>query len=304
MKLAIFGSCVSRDTAEFIPNAEVVAYVARQSVTSIETPRQVLSREVLEIESPFQKKNAISDFKGTGLGRVTEHANTIDLLLIDLVDERRGFWKFPNGTTVTNSLETEASGFADAAKNSGAELIEFGTDEHFHAWISGFTTLMQGIKRYGLWNRTVLLDLQWAAAMDGARHPRNGVTASLGRSTRKLKRGTRQAIRNIADGEKVSSALRKTLTMPPTEAENFARRAELANSTYERYSEIARLMTKSAVSRQSSELRIDTEHKWGPQPFHFRAVDYRSVAIEIQKVHRDIASQHCPRPGNGKDYSA
>ena len=38
MKIAIFGSCVSRDTAEFMPDAEVVAYVARHSVTSLETP--------------------------------------------------------------------------------------------------------------------------------------------------------------------------------------------------------------------------------------------------------------------------
>ena len=34
---------------------------------------------------------------------------TIDVVLLDLVDERRGFWKFPDGTTMTNSIEVESA---------------------------------------------------------------------------------------------------------------------------------------------------------------------------------------------------
>ncbi|WGP06724.1 DUF6270 domain-containing protein [Bacillus subtilis] len=295
MKLAIFGSCVSRDTAEFLPNAQVVSYVARQSVTSLNTPHKAPSSEILAIESPFQKKNAISDFEGSGLKRVTEHARMLDLVLIDLVDERRGFWKFPDGTTVTNSLETEAYGYTDSAKKSGAELIEFGTEEHFRAWRRGFATLIQGIKESGLWSRTVLMDLQWAAALDGSNQPNRGLMATVGRRTRRLRRGLRHAARDIADGEDVPFALRKMLTLPPTEAEAFARRAELANFQYERYSGVARSMTKTVVSRQSSELRIDREHKWGPQPFHFRREDYKSVSAEIQQIYDELETQHHQR---------
>ena len=97
----------------------------------------------------------------------------LDVVLLDLVDERRGFWKFPDGTTMTNSIEVESCGAARAARRSGARLVEFGTDEHFDQWKSGFITLIEGLKDAELWEKTILLDIEWAGAIDGAQHPQN-----------------------------------------------------------------------------------------------------------------------------------
>ena len=108
MKIAIFGSCVSRDTAEFMPEAEVVAYVARHSVTSLESPHGTNGIDLSDLTSAFQKRMVTSDLKGTGLERIVKNAKDLDVVLLDLVDERRGFWKFPDGTTMTNSLEIES----------------------------------------------------------------------------------------------------------------------------------------------------------------------------------------------------
>ena len=237
MNISIFGSCVSRDTCEFIPDANVVAYVARHSVTSLETPHGTNGIDLSGLTSAFQKRMVTSDLKGNGVARVTKNAKDLDLVLIDLVDERRGYWLFPDGTTMTNSLEVESCGAARDARRGGAQLVEFGTDEHFERWKSGFEKLVEGLSTTELWGRTILLDTEWAGAVDGARHPHQDRMAMLGRTWRKLQRGTRQAGRGLSNGRGVGEAWTSLWSVEPTEAEEYADRAVAANADYMRYRE-------------------------------------------------------------------
>ena len=66
MKVAIFGSCVSRDSVEFMPEAEVVAYVARHSVTSLEAPHGTAGVDLSELTSAFQERMVTNDLHGSG----------------------------------------------------------------------------------------------------------------------------------------------------------------------------------------------------------------------------------------------
>lgn len=281
MKIAIFGSCVSRDTAEFIPDAEVVAYVARHSVTSLETPHGVEGADLTGLNSNFQKRMVASDLKGNGLARIAKNHKDLDLVLIDLIDERRGFWLFPNGTTVTNSLEAESCGVAENARREHARLVEFGTDEHFETWRLGFDKLRTGLDEVGLWEKAVLLDIEWAGAVDGAQHPRNDGIAKIGRTWRKLQRGTREAGRVLSRGQGLSEAWASLRTVKPTAAESYAGRATSANADYVRYRSAAKALIGSTVTRTSSQLRIGESHKWGPQPFHYRDEDYLSIVQSV-----------------------
>jgi len=282
MKIAIFGSCVSRDTCEFLPEAEVVAYVARHSVTSLESPHGTSGVDLSDLTSTFQKRMVISDLRGNGVERIVKHARDLDLVLIDLVDERRGYWLFPNGSTMTNSLEIESCGAARDARRAGARLVEFGTDEHFSQWREGFENLIAGLKNAGLWRKTILLDIEWAGAVAGAQHPQNDGFAKIGRQWRRLKRGLRDAKRVLARGQGLSEVSRRLISVHPTEAEEFADRAHLANAKYLRYRKEAQARTPAAVSKPSKDVRIDPAHKWGPQPFHYRESDYRSIGSSIQ----------------------
>src|SRR5699024_10916404 len=282
MKIAIFGSCVSRDTCEFLPDAEVVAYVARHSVTSLESPHGTSGVDLSELTSTFQKRMVTSDLRGNGVERIVKHARDLDLVLIDLVDERRGYWLFPNGTTMTNSLEIESCGAARDARRAGARLVEFGTDEHFLQWHEGFENLIAGLKDAGLWKKTILLDVEWACAVDGAKHPQNDGFAKIGRKWRRLKRGLRDAKRVLAKGQGLNEVSRRVISVDPTEDEEFADRAHLANAKYLRYRKVAQARTPAAVSKSSKDVRIDSAHKWGPQPFHYRESDYRSIGSSIQ----------------------
>ena len=284
MKIAIFGSCVSRDTAEFLPEAEVVAYVARHSVTSLESPHGTAGIDLSDLNSAFQKRMVTNDLDGSGLERIVNNASDLDVVLLDLVDERRGFWQFPDGTTMTNSIEVESCGAAREARRSGARLIEFGSEEHFVRWKSGFVQLVDGLRDAGLWEKTILLDIEWAGAVDGAQHPQSDSLAKLGRSWRRLQRGSREASRRLIRGQGIAEALTSLRDVRPTEAEEYADRAAAANADYVRYRRFAMTMVELTVARSSSQLRISRDHKWGPQPFHYRDEDYRSIVQSVRDL--------------------
>lgn len=284
MKVAIFGSCVSRDTAEFMPEAEVVVYIARHSATSLESPHGTAGIDLSDLTSAFQQRMVTSDLNGSGFERIVATANGVDVVLLDLVDERRGFWLFSDGTTMTNSIEVEFCGAARAARRGGARLVEFGTDEHFNTWKSGYTRLIDGLKSAGLWEKTILLDIEWAGAVDGAQHPQSDSLARLGRRWRRLQRGSREMSRSLSRGEGVAEALASLRHVRPTEAEEYAHRAAAANADYVRYRKFASSMVSSPITRTSDQVRISKDHKWGPQPFHYRDEDYRSIVQSIRDL--------------------
>lgn len=291
MNIAIFGSCVSRDTCEFMPDAKVLAYVARHSVTSLENPHGVGQVDLAGLSSPFQKRMVTSDLQGSGLDRIRKTRDDVDLVLIDLVDERRGFWVFPDGTTMTNSIEAEASGAASEAELAGARLVDFGSEEHFKAWRRGFIALVDGLKEAGLWEKTLMLDVEWACAIDGAQHPQSDRVAKLGRQWRRLQRGAKEANRSLANRRSFREAVNSLTNVKPTEAEVFADRAAAANRDYIRYRNEARSLLRFAIVRSSNEVRIDRSHKWGPQPFHYRESDYLSIVDSIRDTMKEIGGE-------------
>lgn len=281
MNIAIFGSCVSRDTCEFIPGGEVIAYVARHSVTSLQAPHGTAGIDISGLNSPFQKRMVMTDLCGSGVEVVVERAKELDLVLLDLVDERRGYWLFPDGTTMTNSLEIEACGLGEATATGGARLVAFGTDEHFATWKHGFDTLIAHLRRSGLWEKTVFLDIEWAGAFEDSNHPQGGIIGRLGRRQRRIQRGTREALRSMSNGAGAAEAWSRMRHVKPTEAEEFADRAEESNSLYIRYREVARSLAAHVVRRSSKDLRIGRGHRWGPQPFHYRDEDYESIVHDV-----------------------
>src|SRR5699024_5514710 len=139
--------------------AEVMTYGARHSAVSLESPPGTKDSNLSDLTSAFQKRMVTSDLKGTGDARIVKYADELDVVLIDLVNGRRGFWLYPDGTAITNSLEVEACGVTRDARRAGARLVDFGTEEHFERWKSGFAKLVEGLLDADLWGRTILLDI-------------------------------------------------------------------------------------------------------------------------------------------------
>ena len=78
-------------------------------------------------------------------------------------------------------------------------------------------------------------------------------------------------------GEGIAEALSSLRNVRPTEAEEYADRAVAANADFVRYRRFAQSMVKSTVTRASSQVRINRDHKWGPQPFNYGDEYYRSI---------------------------
>lgn len=291
MKIAIFGSCVSRDMAEYITDVEISTYVARQSVISHKSPHGIDKVDLSKLNSSFQRRMVEGDLDGNGIRRICNQAAELDLILVDLVDERRGYWLFPDGTTITNSIEIESSGATAQAESMGARLVKFGSDEHFITWKQGFESLVAALQSSNTWERAVFVDMEWAIALEGARHPINFKFAKIGRIVRRNQRRLKRLVSESTNNRLSKLDPVEIFKTEPTEAESFADRAHEANIEYKRYRMVAQNMLAHTVTRESWQSRINRNHKWGPQPFHFRDEDYDSAATSIMQYWRQLTHE-------------
>ncbi|MDU0347385.1 DUF6270 domain-containing protein [Actinomyces sp. MRS3W] len=170
--VSVFGSCVSRDTAEELHRRgwRVAAYVARQSLLSAGS--QVCG-DVLNLEgfsSPFVRRVHAGDLAGDRRARLAAHAAHTDVLLWDIVDERLGVLELPDGELLTRTTEGLTAGLYDSLED--ARLLEFGTDEHFERWTAALPAWREELQELQLLDRTLLLQAAWALEdEDGAPTP-------------------------------------------------------------------------------------------------------------------------------------
>lgn len=130
--ILIYGSCVSRDTAEFLGDITVRCYVARQSMISAVHGNADVDGEI-QLDSAFQRRGVRSDFRGDAFERLSASASQSDVLLIDILDERLGVFQAPNKAYFTHTWELQRSTFLETQPSQPAH-IQFATPEHFDIW--------------------------------------------------------------------------------------------------------------------------------------------------------------------------
>lgn len=160
-RVAILGSCVSRDMIQMSLSdmTRVPVYVARQSVLSYYRPATDNKPEHPEFPHPFQLNSYKSDVYGTGLKQVLI-AEDIDLVLIDLVDERHGVYVSPIGEVITRSIDGIPTGLYDTLTDW--DLVEFGTPEHLVAYSQQADMMKDKLIEKGLFEKTVVIHSPWA----------------------------------------------------------------------------------------------------------------------------------------------
>lgn len=162
-RVLVYGSCVARDTIEFADPAtvELRGYVARQSLLSAGSDASSHLPDDLGVSSRFQERMIVADFTGALFERIVHDADSIDLLLWDLADERHGAHRFVDGTMATRSIDTmRAERIAERLDD--AELIPFGSDEHFTLWTDRLDAFEGLLRDHSLLDRTVVLEIPWA----------------------------------------------------------------------------------------------------------------------------------------------
>jgi hypothetical protein len=164
-RLFLYGSCVTRDTAEYLPahRYALLQYVARQSLISAYAPASA-ALDLTGIESGFQRRMLEGDARGNLPGLLEEASQAIDLLVWDLADERLGVLRSPEGGVVTRSVEAISAGVLSQLPEW--ELLEFGSDQHFSLWSDALDRFTGLLKRLDLLRRTVILEVPWAETSD------------------------------------------------------------------------------------------------------------------------------------------
>ena len=162
--VGIFGSCVSRDTFEVLdPKKYALAmYVARHSVVSTGTDARSHLPDQLNAPHAFQLKQLEMDARGALWNRIDSVVERLDLLLWDLVDERHGYVRFPDGTYITRSIDLLSQPSLSASLDAGRS-VPFGTDEHFQVWCLAADRFVDGLRHRDLLGRTLVLAVEWAS---------------------------------------------------------------------------------------------------------------------------------------------
>lgn len=177
LTIAIFGSCVSRDTFTVLEQdgAVLSSYTARQSLISAYAlkPSFVENIDDTKLSSVFQQKMVLGDLRGTFRHELLQIANEVDVFLVDLVDERGGVLVDDNGGCITNSLELKKSEIVP--EDLELRSIKFGSDEHFQLWTEAFNSFVADIRKLGLDERLIVLCAPWALeSAEGDRFPLPG----------------------------------------------------------------------------------------------------------------------------------
>lgn len=161
----IWGSCVSRDTFGFLPESfELTTYVARQSLISAGNDASSIHSKLTPLSSAFQQRMVRGDLAGDLYRRIDAVGDEVDLVLIDLVDERSGVVDFGAGTYVTKLSEFWGAGGREVSTD--ARLIALGTNEHFSLWRDGAALLANALGDKHLLDRTVVIRTDWSSRFE------------------------------------------------------------------------------------------------------------------------------------------
>ena len=166
----IVGSCVSRDTFEFLDprSFELRGYVARQSLISAFAPASPLPQEISSLSSRFQSRMTTDDALSSMPSALISSAPRTELLLWDLVDERLGVFEYADGAFSTDSVELRG---ARTAKPRGVHHA-FGSPMHRRLFREALASWRALLLELGLKDRALLVAPPWAErAVDGTAAP-------------------------------------------------------------------------------------------------------------------------------------
>lgn len=172
-RIFVYGSCVSRDTLEFLDpeKFQLVDYLARHSLLSAGTDASYKLPADLKVPSDFQARMIHTDWRGERLNDLAALSPTLDVLLWDLIDERHGVHWFPTGEIVTRSIDVLGSEPASSLLLDETH-IPFGSDTHFEGWAEKAREFVHFLREQGLLERTRLIRVNWAqTSADGSDVP-------------------------------------------------------------------------------------------------------------------------------------
>lgn len=215
---------------------QVVRYIARQSWCSIGNVVATPLLRTTKLSSPFQDRSFQGDLSGNALDQIQSaaEAHPDASLLMDLTDERGGFYAGPDGEIVTHNSDAAPSGIYTRLP-AGWQHVAFGSLPYALAFATAADQLKLGLQEINLWQRTKILGNLWAeTGTDTSYSPAHTLRA-----------------------KRMNPLLDECYSFLESEGWNVVRPHQ----------------TKLPIA--------DTNHKWGPAPFHYSLDSYEIVAASI-----------------------
>lgn len=158
LKIAILGSCVSRDAIEFAAEGDfkLVGYFARSSLASLASKPTSLPAGIEKELSNFRLRMVAADHDKSSLKKLVDL--DFDILILDLIDERFNLLEQSDGSIVTLSAEYMA-----AVKNKPVgRVIKSGSLRHIELWREGVVKIIDALARSGKLDRVVINKVFWS----------------------------------------------------------------------------------------------------------------------------------------------
>ena len=163
-RVAILGSCVTRDAFEFADSSWVLSkYMARSALASF-CGRQVQTDlpPYTNIASTFQRRMVMEDVEKRGRRWLAD--KEFDWLIYDPIDERFALADFEDGGVITVSQEFTKL----AVSPSQYQSTLFPTEEHLERWMAGWQTFMRLLDSYGVRDRLIVHRAKWVQRVQGS----------------------------------------------------------------------------------------------------------------------------------------
>ncbi|MBM6621149.1 hypothetical protein JTF08_05985 [Micrococcaceae bacterium RIT802] len=158
---------MSRDTLAFLDETWTLReYIARQSPISGMSPPTEVPCD-LTLKSDFQRRCVEGDFQSDS--RVAMEERPVQVVLLDMVDDRIGVFQTGEHRYVTHSWELTESGILPLFRDMWRR-VDFGTDEHFDLWSAAMRQFAHIIRESG--SVPIFLAPAWAETFeDGSKVP-------------------------------------------------------------------------------------------------------------------------------------
>lgn len=157
----IYGSSVSKAASGMMDSGfKLLRHVTGQSMIS------ALSRPAVLLEGHTGVSVGIAvedDIKSTLLKHVRRYAGELDVLVIDLTDERHGVVHLPDGSYVTDTPELYRSGLLETVAGKKTAISPV-TERHWTLWEASANRLFNALDGLGLRDRTIVFDVPWVEA--------------------------------------------------------------------------------------------------------------------------------------------
>lgn len=163
MKIAIFGSCVTRDAMEYAKDfpLELVGYYARSSLGSAFYQQKAEGFDFQEIPSSFQRRIVKFDF----LKEFPDFLNNseFDLIIYDPIDERFSLAKLKDDSLFTLSNEAK---IIESQFGGDFRLIRSGSAEFYDLWELGWEAFIKKLDASGSRKKLRINKVYWSSVSE------------------------------------------------------------------------------------------------------------------------------------------